>query len=59
MTVRELKALLENLSDEMLVASISKNGTLNDAKAYVDEASEEEYHLSPWLVITAEEWTEQ
>lgn len=51
MKVKELKAIIENLPDDMAVTTINKNDVIVNATAYVDGPGEEDESGVEWLVI--------
>lgn len=55
MKVKDLKKILEKLPGEMEIASLGRQGSYENAIAYVDGTGDEDEFPMEWLVITTED----
>ena len=51
MKVKDLKKIIEKLSDDMPVASLNHQGSYENAVAYIDGTGEEDEFPMEWLVV--------
>lgn len=54
MQIKDLKEIIANLSDEMLIVAFDSQGMIKNATAYIDGPEQDHQHQEEWLVITTE-----